>query len=115
MIVRALVDYGDGLHFYRLGYIPPIALSGILFPWLLGVDPLRRAARASHLPGLTSGEIPNTRFTVRNGAGEVSALFAAGLPLRRRAWLFDAGGNVVFTGLVMSLSLDATALFTVEG
>lgn len=103
---------GGTLTLYRPTATPP-AVSGLVKPWLLSVEALRRRAWATTLTGLGAGEIPNTKLQVANQGGQCSRLFLYGLPLRQPVTVHD-GATVLFSGLVESIELaDQVITFTV--
>lgn len=102
---------GCWLRFHRSSSTGPTS-AGASYPLLAEIGTLRSNARAAHLPGIGSGEIPNLSVTINNQKRRASDLI--GMPLRRRARI-EQGDEILFDGVISDvgygnvLKLDISA------
>jgi hypothetical protein len=104
---------GYQIGLYRHGE-PTDGLPAESYPYLEGDEPRRRLARASALPGIGAGEIPNSSISLANAAGQVSALFQYRLPLKRQCTLYGYDGTAEFAGQVAAVDLGPVASLEID-
>lgn len=86
---------------------PPPVVTGVKYPYLLGIGTVRRAL---------NGENANVTLTLDNSRGQLTALLALP-PLRARATVYlDENGvqSAVLAGLIMSVRMGETVELSVE-
>lgn len=83
----------------------------LAYPLLAEICTLRSAARAAHLEGIGAGESPSVSVVLNNPKRRASDLI--GLPLRRKARV-EAGGDVLFEGVVSAIAYGNTLTLEVS-
>lgn len=106
--VLAIRSRGVWLYFRR----PGTAAPDPSWPWLSDAGSLREQARASHLGTLAEGETPNMTVTIDNTRRQASDLL--GFPLRAPARLLDESGEVLFDGLVATVTYGAQLILEID-
>lgn len=85
--------------------------DGASYPLLSEIGTLRSTARAAHLDGIGAGEAPGISVVLNNPMRRASDMI--GLPLRRKARI-EAGGEVLFEGVVSAIVYGSTLTFEIS-
>ncbi|GAB1384888.1 hypothetical protein MASR1M59_00360 [Melaminivora sp.] len=111
------LEVDGGPEGFAMAFVAPgqSAPAAMVRPWLLGLSTMYRPLS---VPGIAPAQSSNMQAVLANPGGQLSALWAALVPVRRvaRVWLSQPAGpaQVVFDGVITEVQLGAQVRLSLE-